>query len=67
MLEVFFRLSMVVKESADLILIILEDLAALVIESLLNVVELVTVVCSHLIELELHRGNKEIDVVILIL
>jgi len=54
MLEVFFRLSMVVKESADLILIILEDLAALVIESLLNVVELVAVVCSHLIELELH-------------
>jgi hypothetical protein len=53
-LEVFFRLSVLLKESADLVLIILEDLAALVIEGLLNVVELVAVVCAHLIELELH-------------
>ncbi len=54
MLEVFFRLSVLLEESADLILIIFEDLAALVIKGLLNVVELVAVICAHLIELELH-------------
>lgn len=54
MLEVFFELSVLLKESADLILIILEDLATLIIECLFNIVELIAVVCAHLVELELH-------------
>ena len=54
MLEVFFELSVLLKESADLILIILEDLTTLIIEGLFNIVELIAVVCAHLVELELH-------------
>jgi len=66
-LEVFFKFSMLLEQSADLVLVVLEYLAALVVERLLDVVELVAVVRAHLIELELHRRDQQVDVVVLLL
>ena len=45
---------MLLKELSDFILVALQNLGSLVVEGLLNVVELVTVVSAHLVELELH-------------
>jgi hypothetical protein len=57
-LEVLFELLVLLKEVLDLVFITLEDLAALIVERFLNVVQLVRVVCAHLVELEFHRGNQ---------
>lgn len=67
MLEVLFELLVLLKEVLDLVLIALEDLAALIVERFFNVVQLVRVVSAHLVELEFHRGDQEIDVIILLL
>lgn len=67
MLEVLFELLVLLKEVLDLVFIALEDLAALVVERFLNVVQLVRVVSAHLVELEFHRGDKQIDVIVLLL
>ena len=61
------QLAVLLEQSANLILVVLEDLAALVVESFLDIVKLVAVVGTHLVELEFHRCDEEIDVVILVL
>jgi hypothetical protein len=66
-LEVLFELLVLLKEVLDLVFITLEDLAALIVERFLNVVQLVRVVCAHLVELEFHRGDQQIDVIVLLL
>ena len=67
MLKVLLQRPVLVEQLLDLLLIPRQDLRSLVIEGLLNIVQLVRVVGAHLAELELHAGNEEIDVVILLL
>lgn len=62
-----FELLVLLKEMLDLVFIALEDLAALIIERFLDVVQLVRIVCAHLVELEFHRGDQQIDVIVLLL
>lgn len=51
----------------NFILITLKYLRSLIVKSLLNVIELIGVVSAHLLELELHRGNQKVYVVVLLL
>ena len=62
-----FELLVLLKKVLDLVFIALEDLAALIVERFLDVVQLVRIVCAHLVELEFHRGDQQIDVIVLLL
>jgi hypothetical protein len=54
MLEMFFQFPVFFEQPSYLILIIFQYLASFIVEGFFNIVELVTIVGSHLIELELH-------------
>ena len=66
-LEMLLKFAVLLEQPANLVLVVLEDLAALFVEGLLDVVELVAVVGTHLVELELHRGDQKVNVVVLVL
>jgi len=66
-LEVLLQRAVLLEELLDLLLITRQDLRPLVVESLLDVVQLVRVVSTHLRELELHVGDEHVDVIVLLL
>jgi hypothetical protein len=64
-LEVLLHLSVLTKETFDLVLILFKDLASFIVECFLNVVELVDVVFSHVFELLPHGLNQLVHIIIL--
>lgn len=62
-----FELLVLLKEVLDFVFVTLKYLAALIIERFLDVVQLVRIVCAHLVELKFHRCDQQINVIVLLL